>query len=229
MKTIVLLIVLLPLCFASCAKKKSCCPAGFVHNLCYSDTFPRCYCDIACLLHSDCCEDYKSYCLQSQPDPCLYTEWEAWGPCSTTKVCDIGYKTRRRDIKQFGNSKSSRKCNQADLVESTACGDVSCFKYNMSIVYDTHEYIANHFYYSTALYQYKRGSGNCKAFTPEATFACIMCPNDSKCGDNVLKKNDEINIDYGQCTGTWLKRTKSYFREQCFRRSSITMVYAFNL
>ena len=42
MKTIVLFAVLLPLCFASCAKKKSCCQAGFVHDLCATDSYPMC-------------------------------------------------------------------------------------------------------------------------------------------------------------------------------------------
>ena len=230
MKTIVLFAVLLPLCFASCAKKKSCCQAGFVHDLCATDSYPRCYCDNACLLHGDCCGDYKKYCLQSQPEPCIYTEWGSWGPCSTSHDCDVGFTTRYRDVKQFGNFKTSRKCRQSDLVERKACGDMNCFRYNMSLVYDIAAYFEdiNHYYYSTALYQYVKGSGNCKSFTPRYTFACIMCPDDSKCGDYVLKKKDEIDIDYEQCTGTWVKRTKSHFRTQCMRRA-LENVYAFNL
>jgi hypothetical protein len=115
------------------------------------------------------------------------------------------------------------------LVETTRCGDSSCFKYNISRVYDSAAYLEDHYYYSTALYQYKKGSGNCDFFSPEATYACIMCPNDSKCGENVLKKGDVIDIDFKSCRGTWLKGTKSYFQTQCIRRSFDTMVYAFNI
>ena len=228
-KSVLLVIVFIPLCTCSCAKKRSCCPADFVHDLCYSHSSSTCYCDNACTLHGDCCDDYTKYCLQSRPEPCIYTEWEAWGACSASNTCDIGFKTRRRSVKQFGNFKSSIKCHKSELVETTKCGDLDCFKYNMSRIYDSSAYLENHYYYSAAMYQFKKGSGNCDIFQPEATYGCIMCPNDSKCGENVIKKGDEIDINIDNCKGKWAKRTKSYFRTQCISRSFDTKIYAFNI
>jgi hypothetical protein len=228
MKPIFAILFVFPCCLASCAKQKSCCPHEFEYSLCSSQTHPKCYCDRACFVRGDCCSDYKQYCLRSESEPCLYDQWTSWSSCSTSKSCDIGFKTRTRNVQQFGNFNSIDHCSLSALTESKICGDVHCVDIQMRRIRNRQQYAADNFHYSTALYEYN--GGKCTKFEPKWSFACIMCADSSRCGNDVFAVGDTLDVYYqdDKCRGTWEKKTESLYRTQCFNQVDVN-IYAFSI
>ena len=211
-----LVLLFIPFCQAQlCAEQKSCCSGTFEHDLCVKGDKHKCYCDSKCLLYGDCCKDYREFCLQGSPEPCIYSTWEPWSRCSSNAQCDVGHKTRKREILQTGNSKSNLPCKISDLSETRRCGDLTCHFYHMSRVPIVGEYRRKHFDFSAAFYQFEASdSGNCEEFKPHVTVACILCDNNEKCGEKVLKENDTLKIWHNTCLGVWRKATDSYYKNK---------------
>ncbi|XP_053378491.1 somatomedin-B and thrombospondin type-1 domain-containing protein-like [Mercenaria mercenaria] len=225
--SIALFAFILPYSLATlCAERKSCCRNDFPHELCVAKDEQHCHCDVACQRYGDCCEDYKQFCVQSPPEPCIYKQWEAWGPCSNNGICDIGYQLRSREVLQMGNFKSKTTCNMTDLVESRQCGDPSCYNYRMTKVFNTAQFQRDHFHFSTAKYRYVRG--NCNQFGL-GSYVCVMCPDNSRCGQNVLKTGENVTVHLRKCTGTFLKLTESAYRTQCSTTTPSVQIYAFEM
>ena len=205
-------------CLASyCANKKSCCTGTLEHDLCkVDDHTSSCFCDSKCMIRGDCCSDYKTFCLQGKPEPCIYNLWSSWTTCSSQSKCSIGYKTRERTILQTGNERSNQPCNFADLIESSQCGDRSCHTFKMERVTDLSQYEHDHFHFTNAVYTFERNKqSDCDQFKPSITSICILCEDENTCGENIIKENDTIDILYGRCHGIWRKTTSSFYKRTC--------------
>lgn len=218
-----ILLITLPIVFANrCAIKKSCCVADFTSPLCNNEV---CSCDISCRLQGTCCQDYSEFCWRSPPEPCVYSEWEPWSACSTSQDCDIGFQTRQRSVLQTGNFRSHLRCNNSALTESQACGDLDCYRHRIKEIYEANQFARDHFDYWTALYQYQ--SGQCDHVVPHQTTVCIMCTDESRCGEPVIKKGQFIKLYSNSCSGTWKKRSETFYRKPCHFLLRSADIFAF--
>lgn len=214
--TLFLIVILVPCLTALCADRKSCCRGTFEHDLCKSDDGTDCRCDSQCMMGGDCCSDYREFCLNGPAVPCMYTPWETWSACSTRSYCDIGYRTRKRSILQTGNENSPHQCNYSDLTETIKCGDLFCHKFHINKIENMIEYKNKQFHFTNAVYQFtKTRTGDCNEFEPMSTTVCILCSDEDRCGNKVIKQNDTIDISYNSCFGTWTKITESVYKRTC--------------
>jgi hypothetical protein len=211
---LLLLVVSFQQCLASCAERKSCCPATFSHELCdVVNGGQSCSCHITCRLHGTCCRDYREFCMAGNPVPCEYQPWQQWGSCSTSESCDIGFQTRRREIRQMGNFRSGQSCSYSRMREHRRCGDLACYSYSMATVHNLPQYARDHANFATAVYEFvERVSGNCDNVSRHIY---IMCPDDGRCGNKVIGEDQLVDITSGSCVATWKKRTRSVFRRLC--------------
>lgn len=216
--------LILPCCFAHfCADKKSCCSADFFSPLCVGD---NCSCEISCTAHGSCCNDFNEFCLRSSPEQCIYSNWNAWSSCSTTNDCDVGFKTRQREVLQTGNFNAQMPCEHSALKETMHCGNRRCYRYAMQQVSDVNQFARDNFKYSTTVFKYQ--NGNCHQFVPFETTICIMCTDESKCGDSVVKQGDTLEIFVPVCTGKWKKVSDAFYRRKCQYYLPFADVYAFD-
>lgn len=216
-------LLFLPCMFAHlCADKKSCCSADFTSPLCSAN---NCSCEIGCTVHGTCCKDYTDFCLRSPPEPCIYNEWSAWSSCSTSKECDVGFKTRRRDILQTGNFNAHVPCEYSALEETTQCGDIQCYRYQMERISDVNQFARDNFRYSTTVFKYQ--NGNCDQYIPFETRICIMCTDESRCGDDAVKNGDTLEIYSPTCVGKWKKQSDALYRQKCYHLLRFADVFAF--
>lgn len=200
---------------ALCATKKSCCQGTFQNDLCEVKGDVTCYCDGKCMFLGDCCSDYRDFCLSGPPVPCSYSPWEQWSRCSTREVCDIGYRTRERRIIQTGNGKSNR-CRYSDLTETKLCGDTLCHNFHMKPITNMIKYKDDHFQFTNAVYQFVSSkTGDCSQFEHRWNSICILCSDEGRCGNKVIKSNDTIDIWQDSCLGNWRKTTTSVSRRTC--------------
>lgn len=214
--------------WTSCADRKSCCSSTFTNDMCrQDDEKTSCNCDVACRLRGDCCNDYQEFCLAGAPVDCRYKPWEQWTPCSTAKACDVGFQTRRRGVIYTGNFRSENGCAYSSMSETRRCGDLSCYTYTMNRVHDVSQYVRDHFRFTSAIYAYVgHTSDNCDI--PKSTYICVMCSDDSKCGNSVVSEGEMLEIKNDSCHGTWVKRTSSALDVPCSSATFFAEPYAFN-
>ena len=196
-------------------REKSCCKYDFKnHDLCSPSE--HCDCNFGCELRGQCCRDYRDYCFSYEKvDDCKYGPWSEWSSCSTKERCDVGYRTRTRDVQQIGNFKSNIRCNKDDMVQYQQCGELSCYRYSMQSPTNKLEFWDTlRGNYSSAIFKFlKPVHGKCDTFLPSITTACIACAHDDRCGQYTIRPNDEIQIIYQGCNGLWQKTSRSYYRD----------------
>ena len=215
---------------ALCKDRKSCCSVNFQHDLCKYEGSETCYCDDQCLMRGDCCSDFRDFCLDGQPEPCIYSLWESWSSCSTVADCDVGFRTRQRHVLQTGTQKSIVRCEQSELQETEKCGDLHCHNFFIDRISNMEEYKSEHFDYTTAVYQFVRNKmGNCNDFESNDLNVCILCTDESRCGNKMIKEDEELDIWYKQCHGTWRKVTRSFYKKTCYNILPFVKHYSFEL
>lgn len=212
---------------SSCQDRKSCCSYWFNHELCKHES-PDCSCKSSCRYLSNCCNDFRSFCMRGPPVPCIYTEWGSWGECTASNnTCDVGIQVRRRDVAQMGNYKTSFKCHKYALKDVRSCGNPDCYRYEINRRTNPRNIYSQRSYYNRALFLFNEGNGDCEEFTPHDTLICALCTDRNRCGQDAIPKGNIINIDYKSCSGKWTKYTNSNYRIKCSRSTPHIKTYIF--